>query len=185
MEPVFFPAPEALKTWLERYDADTRELHVGFYKKGSGKPSVTWPEAVDEALCVGWIDGVRRSLGKESYAVRFTPRKTGSIWSAVNIRRVEALTAQGRMRTAGLAAFAQRQEARSKVYAYEQQNATELPEELARRFQESTAAWEWFEEQAAWYRRTAIWRVVNAKQATTRWKRLEQLVRASEQRKRW
>lgn len=185
MKPVFFATPTDWRAWLEQHQASAQELQVGFYKIGTGKPSVTWPEAVDEALCVGWIDGVRRKLDEESYAVRFTPRKPGSIWSAVNIRRVGVLTEAGRMRPAGMAAFARRTEARSAIYAYEQSKTAELPEEFARRFQENTAAWEWFQTQAAWYRRTAIWRVVSAKQAATQAKRLEQLIRASKEQKRW
>ncbi len=168
-----------------RYATAEKELLVGYYKKGSGKASVTWPETVDEALCVGWIDGVRRSLGEECYTVRFTPRKPGSIWSAVNIRRVEVLTAEGRMRAAGLAAFERRKEARSGVYAYEQKEGAELPEWCVGRFRKEAAAWEWFQGQAAWYRRTAAWRVISAKQEATRVKRLEALIEAARRGVRW
>ena len=184
-EPVFFATPEGLRAWFEDKRQTERELVAGFFKKGSGKASVTWPEAVDEALCVGWIDGVRRSLGAESYSVRFTPRKTGSIWSAVNVRRVAALSAEGRMRAEGLAAFARRKEARSGIYAYEQQTGAELPQWAEARFRENATAWTWFQGQAAWYRKTAAWRVVSAKQEVTRRRRLEALVEAAARGVRW
>ena len=180
-EPVFFATPGELRGWFESHHAAERELLVGFFKKGTGQASVTWPEAVDEALCVGWIDGVRRSLGAESYCVRFTPRKAGSIWSDVNVRRVAALTAEGRMRAEGRTAYGKRKEARSGVYAYEQTEAAELPEWAVTRFRENPAAWEWFQKQAAGYRRTAAWRVVSAKQESTKVKRLEGLIDASSQ----
>ena len=184
-KPVFFATPEALRKWFEGNQAAERELLVGFYKKGTGQPSVTWPEAVDEALCVGWIDGVRRSLGAESYSVRFTPRKAGSIWSAVNVKRVAVLTAEGRMRAEGTAAFEKRQAARSGIYAYEQEAGAELPEWGVTKFRESPAAWEWFQRQAAWYRRQAAWRVISAKQETTRVRRLEALIAVSAREERW
>ena len=177
--PVYFATPKELRSWFELNCSTTRELLIGLFKKETGRASVTWPEAVDEALCVGWIDGVRRSLGAESYTVRFTPRKVGSIWSAVNVRRVEALTSEGRMKPEGLAAFAQRREARSGIYSYEQKEGAELPEWAVTRFRVEPAAWEWFQRQAAWYRRTAAWRVVSAKQEATRVRRLEGLVAAA------
>lgn len=183
--PLFFADPGALQEWFERCRTAEKELIVGFFKKGTGKASVTWAEAVDEALCVGWIDGVRRRLDTESYTVRFTPRRPGSIWSAVNVRRVAALTAEGRMRAEGVAAFQKRREARSGIYAYEQAEATELPEWGVARFQEHPAAWEWFQRQAAWYRRTAAWRVVSAKQEATRVRRLELLIAAAVRGERW
>src|SRR5579885_1678834 len=105
MEPMFFRTPAEFRAWLDEHHATARELWVGFYKKGSGEPSITWPESVDEALCFGWIDGIRKAVDDRSYKIRFTPRKTGSVWSAVNIKRVEALTGEGRMRPAGLKAF--------------------------------------------------------------------------------
>ena len=184
-EPVFFATPGELRTWFENSHEAERELLVEFFKRETGRASVTWPEAVDEALCVGWIDGVRRSLGEESYTVRFTPRRVGSIWSDVNVRRVAALTAEGRMRAAGLTAFEGRKEAKSGVYAYEQKEAAELPEWATIRFRENAAAWAWFQKQAAWYRRTAVWRVVSAKQEATRTKRLEGLIEAAGRGERW
>ena len=184
-QPSFFATPENLRSWFERNHAAEKVLLVGFFKVGTGKPSVTWTQAVDEALCVGWIDGVRRSLGKESYTVRFTPRKKGSIWSDVNVRRMAVLTEEGRMRAEGLAAFEQRLEARSGIYSYEQEKEAEMPEWAMARFREHPAAWEWFQRQAAWYRRTAAWRVVSAKQEATRTRRLEGLIAAAGRGERW
>ena len=119
--PTFFASPAAFRAWLDQYGATTQELIVGFHKVGSGKPSITWPESVDEVLCVGWIDGVRKRIDDTAYQIRFTPRRKSSIWSGVNIARVAALQAEGRMTKAGLAAFALRTERRSNVYAYEQE----------------------------------------------------------------
>ena len=184
-EALFFATPGELRQWFERNHAAERELLVGFFKTATGRASVTWSEAVDEALCVGWIDGVKRSLGAESYSGRFTPRKAGSTWSAVNIRKVETLSAQGRMRAEGLAAFAQRQEARSRIYSYEQKTDAELPEWAVARFREDLEAWKWFQGQAAWYRRTAAWRITSAKQEATRRRRLEALVEAAARSVRW
>lgn len=178
MDPAFFPNPADLQRWFAENAGTARELHVGCYKKDSGRRSITWPEAVDEALCVGWIDGVRRRLDDESYAIRFTPRKPGSIWSAVNIARVAVLTAAGRMQPPGLAAFEKRRETKSKIYAYEQEKPSELPEAYAVRFRADPAAWAWFQKQAPWYRRTTVWQIVSAKQEATRMKRLEKLIAA-------
>lgn len=175
---TFFRTPAELRGWFERHAATARELHAGFYKKASGEPGITWPESVDEALCVGWIDGVRRNVDEQRYTIRFTPRKPGSVWSTVNIRKVEALTAQGRMQPAGLAAFALRKEDRSSIYAYEQRDA-ELPDPYRKVFQANAAAWEWFQAQPPGYRKLASWGVVSAKQEATRLKRLETLIAES------
>ena len=180
MKPTFFATPAAMRAWLKAHHAADTEVLVGFYKKGSGKPSITWPESVDEALCVGWIDGIRRRVDEESYTIRFTPRKAGSIWSAVNIKRVEALQAAGLMQPAGLAAFAKRKEARSAVYAYEQRGQA-LSAEYEERLKANHRAWEFFEAQPAWYRRTATWWVISAKREATRQKRLAQLIDDSAQ----
>ena len=128
MKPTFFATPAELRDWFKNNHESDSELLVGYYKKDSGKPSITWPESVDEAQCVGWIDGIRRSLDKESYTIRFTPRKPHSIWSAVNIARVEVLTKEGRMQPKGLEAFQQRRENKSGIYAYEQRDQIELTE---------------------------------------------------------
>src|SRR5262245_14348855 len=175
---VFFPSPADLRAWLARHGETERELHVGYYKRGSGRPSVTWPESVDEALCFGWIDGVRHSLDDESYTIRFTPRRPGSIWSAVNIARVEALTAEGRMRPAGFAAFEKRKESRSGVYSYEQRPA-ELPEPYASRFRKNAAAWKWFGTTPPSYRKAVTWWVLSAKREETRLSRLATLIEES------
>src|SRR5438477_9019122 len=120
MKPLFFPSPSAWRAWLEKHHADTTELWVGLYKRESGRPSITWPESVDGALCFGWIDGVRRRIDDVSYSIRFTPRKPVSTWSAVNIRRVEQLIGDGLMHSAGMKAFEARQEKRSRIYSFEQ-----------------------------------------------------------------
>lgn len=180
MEPHFFPAPADFRDWLEKHHAHETELLVGFYKKDSGKPSLTWPESVDEALCFGWIDGIRRSLGAESYTIRFTPRKATSTWSAVNIRRMAELEAEGRVRPAGREAFEKRSEARSGIYAYEQRHEAELSAADEARFRANAPAWERFQAMPAGYRKTAIWWVVSAKRGETRQKRLGTLIDDSE-----
>ena len=178
-EPVFFATPADFRAWLEKHHETERELLVGFYKKGSGRPSITWPESVDEALCFGWIDGVRKSRDEDSYTIRFTPRKPGSNWSAVNVGRVEELTRLGRMRPAGLAAFEKRSEAKTGIYAYEQKEGAALEKAEEKQLRADKAAWEFFQSQPAWYRRTAIWRVVSAKKEETRRKRLAKLIEES------
>src|SRR5687768_11397585 len=175
-EPRFFATPDAFRAWLEANHDRERELVVGFYKKGSGRPSITWPESVDEALCFGWIDGVRKSIDDESYMIRFTPRKSSSTWSAVNIKRVGELTEQGRMRPAGFAAFARRTEAKSGIYAYENRGSAQLDAADEQEFRANSQAWDFFQAQPAGYRKTAIWWVVSAKQEATRRKRLATLI---------
>ncbi len=184
MAPIFFPIPDDLRRWFAENHAIARELHVGYHKKGIGEPSITWPESVDEALCVGWIDGVRRRLDDRRYTIRFTPRKTNSIWSAVNIARVAVLTAANRMQPAGLAAFAARKENRSVVYSYEQPHHAGLDPAHETLFKNHPAAWEFFQKQPPGYRKLAVFRVNNAKQETTRLKRLEKLIAESAQRRR-
>lgn len=177
---IFFATPDELRAWFVAHHETAGELWVGFHKKGTGTPSVTWPEAVDEALCVGWIDGVRKGIDAASYMIRFTPRKPGSIWSAVNIARVAELEGQGRMRPAGLAAFARRSEAKSVVYAYEQETP-QLDADSERQFRANATAWDYFQAQAPSYQRSATWWIVSAKQAATRRKRLATLIADSEQ----
>ncbi|HEX2052731.1 MAG TPA: YdeI/OmpD-associated family protein [Actinomycetota bacterium] len=179
MEPTFFATPDEFRAWLEENHLTARELLVGFYKKGSGRPSITWPESVDQALCFGWIDGVRRSLDAESYTIRFTPRKPGSIWSAVNIRKVQELTKAGLMRPAGLEAFARRDEAKSAIYSYEQRNVAAFSDAQLARFQADPAAWEFFESQPASYRKAATWWVTSAKRDDTKERRLASLIEHS------
>jgi uncharacterized protein YdeI (YjbR/CyaY-like superfamily) len=175
MEPTFFRAPEQLRRWFARHHATKAELWVGYYKKDSGKPSITWPESVDEALCVGWIDGIRKSLDGQSYKIRFTPRRVRSIWSAVNIKRVGELIKEGRMQPGGLKAFEARQEYRSGIYAYEQRRAQlEPPYDAVLR--KHPAARAFFETQPPYYRKTVSWYVVSAKKEETRLRRLMQLI---------
>ena len=180
MPPVFFATPVELRRWFAENHATARELHVGFYKKSSGGVSVTQAQAVDEALCVGWIDGIVRRVDERSYMNRFTPRKKRSVWSAVNIARVAVLTAENRMQPPGLAAFAARKENRSGVYSYEQRRDHFDPPYEAL-FNQHPAAWDFFQEQPPGYRRKVIWMVISAKQETTRLKRLHQLIAASAQ----
>jgi uncharacterized protein YdeI (YjbR/CyaY-like superfamily) len=178
MKPTFFKTPSDFRKWLEKHHDSAGELLVGFYKKDSGKPSITWPESVDQALCFGWIDGIRKSLGGTSYTIRFTPRKQRSIWSAVNIKRAMELIDEGLMRPAGLKAFEARQENRSGIYSYEQR-PKELPEPYAKRLKKNKAAEEYFESRPASYRRAAIWWVISAKKEETRLSRLEKLIEYS------
>jgi len=175
---TFFRSPSEFREWLELHHATAGELWVGYYKVNSGKPSITWPESVDEALCFGWIDGIRKSVDELSYTIRFSPRKTGSIWSAVNIKRAAELADQGRMHPAGLRAFQARKRNRSGIYSYEQREAR-LPEEYDELLQQNKAAWDFFHAQPAWYRKAAVWWVVSAKKEETRLKRLSQLIEDS------
>lgn len=180
---LFFETPAEWRRWLAAHHATATELRVGFLKKATGQPSITWPEAVDEALCYGWIDGVRQSLGSESYVIRFTPRKPASIWSAINIARVEALTAEGRMQPAGLAAFARRSDKKSRVYSFEQKEIALAKDDEAE-FRAHREAWKFFAAQPASYRRAALWWVVSAKKAETHRRRLDKLIEHSESGKR-
>jgi uncharacterized protein YdeI (YjbR/CyaY-like superfamily) len=176
VNPRFFPTPADFRRWLEQHHGSERELWVGFHKKDSGRPSITWPESVDEALCFGWIDGIRKSLNEESYVIRFTPRKSSSTWSAVNIRRVAELGRDGRMQPAGLSAFEARDPKKSGIYSFEQRKAVTLGKEGERRFRANRKAWSFFEAQPPGYRKTAIWWVVSAKREETRARRLETLI---------
>ena len=177
--PVFFADAAAFRRWLEENHATANELFVGFHKKGSGRGGLTYAEAVLEALCFGWIDGVIRSLGPESYQHRFSPRKPGSVWSKVNVAHVARLTAAGRMAEAGRRAFAARTEARTGIYSFEQAREPRLPPAFARRFRAAKAAWAFFSAQPAWYRRQVIHAIVTAKQPATRERRLERAITAS------
>jgi uncharacterized protein YdeI (YjbR/CyaY-like superfamily) len=180
MEPKFFATPAAWRAWLDKHHGERQELVVGFYRQDSGRPSITWPESVDGALCYGWIDGVRRRIDDVSYSIRFTPRKASSTWSVVNIKRVAELTGQGLMRPAGIRAFEARKEERSGIYSFEQQSI-QFESAQERRFRANRAAWKFFGSQPAWYRRTATWRVISAKREETREKRLAKLIEDCEQ----
>lgn len=175
MEPRFFATPQDFRAWIEAHHSTSQELLVGFRKKGSGLPSITWPESVDHALCFGWIDGVRRAVDDVSYTITFTPRKVGSMWSAKNIARVAELTAMGLMHPAGLAAFARRTEGRSAVYSFEQEEV-ELGRVYEKWFRADRAAWTFFQGQPPSYRKAAMWWVISAKQEETQLRRLETLI---------
>src|SRR5438552_1183096 len=150
--PKFFRTPSSFRAWLEKNHEAATQVWVGFYKKDSGKPSITWPESVDEALCFGWIDGIRKRVDEISYKIRFTPRRRGSIWSAINIKRAQALTREKRMRPAGTKAFEARREYKSGIYSYEQRTA-ELPEPYASALNKNKSAWRFFKTQPPSYRK--------------------------------
>jgi uncharacterized protein YdeI (YjbR/CyaY-like superfamily) len=179
VRPRFFSSPDQFRKWLEKNHDRATELFVGFHKKSSGKKSITYPEALDEALCFGWIDGVRHSINGTDYTTRFTPRKPKSNWSLINIRHVARLKEGGRMAPAGLKAFDARDPGRSGVYSFE--NAPrELSPEYEKRFRRNKAAWEFFQAEPAFVRRTATFWVMSAKKEETRIRRLEQLIASSE-----
>jgi uncharacterized protein YdeI (YjbR/CyaY-like superfamily) len=183
MKPKFFKSPSDFRKWLKAHHAAATELQVGFYKKDSGKPSITWPQSVDEALCFGWIDGIRKRIDAVSYTIRFTPRKSRSTWSAVNVKRANELLEQGLMQTAGLKAFEARQENRSGIYSYEQRSP-ELPDQYEKILKKNSAAAKFFQAQAPSYRKAANWWVLSAKLEETRRKRLDKLIHHSERQER-
>ena len=178
-QPVYFATPDELRAWLAEHHERAAELWLGFFRKETGEPSITWPEAVDEALCVGWIDGVRKRVDERRYVIRFTPRKPRSTWSAVNVARMAELTRLGRVQPAGLAAFERRAPERTGIYAYEQRATAALDAAAERTFRANAAAWEFFQAQAPSYRRTITWWVVSARREETRRKRLATLIEQS------
>ena len=184
MDPVYFASNTEFRNWLEAHHASADELWVGYHKRGTGTPSMTWPESVDEALCFGWIDGLRKSVDAERYAIRFTPRRPGSNWSRVTLARVEVLTAAGRMRPAGAAALeARKPEADEPSYA---DRPEELPEPYVVAFRErDPAAWAFFQAQSRSYRRLAIGWILAAKREETRLRRLDEIFEASATGRRW
>lgn len=184
IKPTFFATPEAFRAWLDRYHLSDEELWVGFHKRATSKLSITWPQSVDEALSFGWIDGVRVSIDSTSYAIRFTPRRPRSTWSAVNIARVKELVRLGRMRPAGLAKFKARADERSAIYSYEQRHTATLDPADERRFRRNKKAWEFFQAQAPSYRKTVTYWVVSAKRAETKAKRLAVLMADSAKQRR-
>jgi len=179
-KPVFFANPSEFHVWLEKNHDKASEIWVGFHKKGSGKLGITMPESVDEALCFGWIDSVRRSVSDTSYANRFTPRKTRSTWSAINIKRVKELITLGRMQPSGLHAFERRTDDRSAIYSYEQRQSAKLSGDFEKRFRANKRAWSFFQSQAPWYQRVAAFWVLSAKREETKLKRLAKLIEDSE-----
>ena len=178
MKITYFATPAEFRAWLERHHVAADELWVGFHKRGSGTPSITWPESVDEALCFGWIDGIRRSVDEDRYVIRFTRRRAKSIWSLINVRRVQQLSKSRRMRAAGLAAFRARDPARTGIYSAEQPART-LPPPYEKRFKANRDAWAYFQSRPPWYRRVATFWVTSAKREETRERRLEILIRDS------
>jgi uncharacterized protein YdeI (YjbR/CyaY-like superfamily) len=179
----FFRTPTDFETWLEKNHATASELWVGFYKRDSGKPSITWPESVDQALCFGWIDGIRKRVDEISYQIRFTPRRRGSIWSAINIKRAKELVKERRMRSAGLKAFAARIENKSGIYSYEQRS-TELGKPYAKLLNKNKAASNFFKRQPPSYRKMIGWWIISAKKEETRMARLTKLISESAKGKR-
>jgi uncharacterized protein YdeI (YjbR/CyaY-like superfamily) len=178
MKIVHFSSQQELRKWLVKNHAAASELFVGFHKKSSGKKGATYSEALDEALCFGWIDGVRRSIDADSYMIRFTPRKPKSIWSLVNVRHVERLQKAGKMAEPGLKTFALREKHRTGIYSFEQKRPG-LSAKYKKLFSANTRAWGFFAKQAPWYQRTAGYWVSSAKQEETRMRRLAKLMEVS------
>jgi len=176
VKPTFFETPAAFRAWLRKHHKTADELIVGFYRKDSGQPSITWPEAVDEAICFGWIDGIRRKHSDIAYSNRFTPRRPASNWSAINIAKVKELTRLKRMEPAGVAAFERRTEAKSRIYSYEQKDEPVFDPPFAKKFKATKKAWEFFCALPPFYRKGEIRWVHGAKQEATRLRRLDQLI---------
>lgn len=176
--PIYFPSAIAFREWLAANSTTATELLVGFYKVGTGRSSLSWSESVDEALCVGWIDGVRRRIDDEAYCIRFTPRKPDSIWSAVNVAKFKQLQADGRMTAAGVEAFSRRRPDKTAVYAHEQQEIAELSEEELAMFQQHPVAWAFFEITPPSYKKAVLHWLTSAKKADTRATRLAKLLAA-------
>jgi uncharacterized protein YdeI (YjbR/CyaY-like superfamily) len=174
--PEFFPSQAAFGRWLEEHHADAQELWVGFHKKATGRPTLTWNESVDQALRFGWIDGIRKSAGDDAYTIRFTPRRRGSIWSDKNIKRMQELIAAGVVAQPGLDAFERRKEDRSRRYSFEQPDRIAFPPDLAKEFRANRKAWAYWESQPPYYRKTVTWWVIGAKREATRRKRFDTLV---------
>ncbi len=174
--PTYFPRAALFRKWLEKNHESKSELLVGFHKRDSGRESMSWPESVAEALCFGWIDGVRRRVDDDSYTIRFTPRKSSSIWSTVNTNKMRELIAQELVHPAGMRAFERRSEEKSSIYAYENRNTAVLDADSEREFKRNKAAWKFFEACPSWYKRTAIWRIISAKRPETRARRLAELI---------
>ena len=174
----FFRSPSGFRRWLEKNHDKSQELWIGFYRKDSGKGGMTYHEALDEALCFGWIDGIRKKIDEYSFTNRFTPRKRNSIWSNVNVAHIERLKREGRMMPPGIAAFNAKDETRAGVYSFERERA-ELEPQMKKRFRENAKAWKYFEAQPPYYRRIAAWWIISAKRDETREKRLAELIRVS------
>jgi uncharacterized protein YdeI (YjbR/CyaY-like superfamily) len=183
MTVTFFATPAAFRQWLKKHHKKEKELIVGFYKVGSGKPSITWSQSVDQALCFGWIDGVRRSIDNESYCIRFTPRRRNSIWSAINIKKVEELTKAGLMTAEGQKAFDLRTDEKTAVYSHEKE-PDNLDPAYEKLFKKNKHAWGFFKTQTPSYQKIIIHWIMSAKQEKTRLSRLDKAITKSEQQKR-
>ena len=181
---IFFPNAATLRRWFTKNAATATELRLGFMKRGTGVASVTWPKAVDEALCVGWIDGVRQQIDNERYQIRFTPRRRGSHWSKINIRRIAALRKAGRMKASGLAAFAARNKSRSGRASYEQRTIAKLSPQDIKRFKRNSAAWKYYGTLPPGYKQMVNWWIISARKAETRARRLGILIKACALRRR-
>ena len=182
MDILFFETPKDLRQWFNKNHHKLDEQWIGYYKKGTGLKSITWPESVDEALCFGWIDGIRKSIDEKSYKIRFTPRRPGSIWSAVNVKRAEELISLERMKPSGLKAFRKREEKKTNRYSFEQKTV-KLDPSYEKKFKENIKAWDFFIGRAPSYKRTAVWWVMSAKKEETQIRRLTALIEASEKKK--
>jgi len=180
---LFFATPAELRTWLAKNHDRVQEQWIGFYKRSSGKPSITWPAAVDAALRFGWIDGLRKSIDKASYKIRLTPRRPRSTWSTVNVKRIEELTRLGLMQPPGLKAFQSRAEQRSGIYSYEQRHKVKLDPAFEDKLRANRKAWEFFNSQAPWYQRTITYWIMTAKKEETRLRRLTTLGKYSAKRR--
>ena len=177
--PLYFATPAAFRVWLEKNHQTKSEQWIGFYRKASGRPSITWAEAVDEALCFGWIDGLRKTIDASSYKIRFTPRRPSSNWSATNIARMKALIREDRVRPAGITVFQRRTPAKSRVYSYENRKAARLSSAATKLFRAESTEWRFFQQQPASYRQAAIWWMVSAKRPQTQNNRLQRLIASS------
>jgi uncharacterized protein YdeI (YjbR/CyaY-like superfamily) len=182
--PIYFKSPAQFRAWLEKHHASRTELLVGFFRVATGKPSLTWPESVDQALCFGWIDGVRRSVDASRYTIRFSPRKPRSNWSKINLAKIAALRGAGLMHPAGEKAYAAREEQRTGVYSFEQEKPLQLSAAYLKRLKANRKAWDFFQTQAPYYRRTVVFWVMNAKKEETREKRLNTLIADSSRNRR-
>jgi len=178
MKPKFFAKSADFRNWLQKNHDKKAELLVGFWKVHTGKPSMTWSESVDQALCFGWIDGVRKSIDDASYTIRFTPRKPDSIWSGINIKKIEDLSKKGLMHPAGMGAYEKRDEKKSRIYSYEKE-MMKLDPVYEKKFKANKKAWDWFQSQGNYYKKQMVARIMNAKQEATRESRLKKIIEAS------
>ena len=180
MKPTFFKNQKELRKWFENNHDKGKEIWIGFYKKDSGKANFTWSQSVDQALCFGWIDGIRKSIDEVSYMIRFTPRNPKSNWSSVNIKKINELTKLGLMHRAGIEVFKKREEKRSKIYSFEQ-NKVKLNKKYELKFKSSKNAWEFFQSLPPSTKKPSIWWVMSAKREETQIKRLDTLIKSSEE----